>query len=116
MLQLAVKYFGNLFSTLEAGADDRLFGIVEKRIFTLMNVKLLKQFNEEEIGATAKDMAPLKAIGYCIFFGDASSEGANVVRNTIREYKTISRQRIFYQQRSILTLRLPGGVSVRLEN
>ncbi|KAK5843486.1 hypothetical protein PVK06_005943 [Gossypium arboreum] len=66
MLQLAVKYFGNLFSTLEAGADDRLFGIVEKQISTVMNVKLLKQFNEEEIGEAAKDMAPLKAIGRLI--------------------------------------------------
>lgn len=36
--------------------------------------------------------------GYCIFFGDASSEGANVVRNTIREYKTISRQRVNFDK------------------
>ncbi|KAH1032155.1 hypothetical protein J1N35_044329 [Gossypium stocksii] len=42
ILQLAVKYFGNFFSASEEDTDDRLLGIVERRIFTDMNVELLK--------------------------------------------------------------------------
>ncbi|KAK8369881.1 hypothetical protein V6Z12_A01G139600 [Gossypium hirsutum] len=63
MLHLAVKYFDNLFSASEEGADDRLFGFVEKQISTNMNVDLLRHFTEEEIRAAVRDMVPLKAPG-----------------------------------------------------
>ncbi|KAA3467222.1 reverse transcriptase [Gossypium australe] len=61
MLQLALNYFGNLFSAFETCEDDRLFGLVEKRIITSMNDELLKQFTEEDIGYVVKSMTPLKA-------------------------------------------------------
>ncbi|KAH1047790.1 hypothetical protein J1N35_038574 [Gossypium stocksii] len=61
MLRLAVKYFDNLFSGSDAGDDERLLGMVEKRISSNMNKELLKQFTEEDIGAAVKDTAPLKA-------------------------------------------------------
>ncbi|KAA3477360.1 reverse transcriptase [Gossypium australe] len=61
ILQLALNYFGNLFSASEIGADERLFGLVEKRITTSMNDELLKQFTEEDIRHVVKSISPLKA-------------------------------------------------------
>ncbi|KAH1074000.1 hypothetical protein J1N35_026328 [Gossypium stocksii] len=63
MLQLALDYFGNLFSTSKMGTDERFFKLVEKRITKSMNDNLLKQFTEEDIGYALKTMAPLKAPG-----------------------------------------------------
>ncbi|KAH1113857.1 hypothetical protein J1N35_007235 [Gossypium stocksii] len=61
MLKLASKFFDDLFSASEMGFDDRLFGLVEKRVTTEMNALLLKQFTEKDITYVVKTMAPLKA-------------------------------------------------------
>ncbi|KAH1122871.1 hypothetical protein J1N35_006031 [Gossypium stocksii] len=46
--------------TSDAGADDRVLRMVEKRISPDMNEVLLKEFSEEEIEVAVKEMAPLK--------------------------------------------------------
>ncbi|KAK5776022.1 hypothetical protein PVK06_043980 [Gossypium arboreum] len=63
MLKLATDFFGQLFSASDSGADERIFGLVEKRITDDMNTFLLKQFTEEDIFNVVKSMAPLKALG-----------------------------------------------------
>ncbi|KAK5793159.1 hypothetical protein PVK06_034297 [Gossypium arboreum] len=116
MLRLASDYFSNLFSASNMGSNEHLFGLVEKRVTDSMNDALLKQFTEDDITYTVKIMAPLKtpsADGFpaiffqrerfsinhlfftddCILFGDASCEGARVVRDVIREYEMVSSAR-----------------------
>ncbi|KAH1032597.1 hypothetical protein J1N35_044771 [Gossypium stocksii] len=63
MLKFATDFFGNLFLAFEVGTDERLFGLVEKRVTATMNENLLKQFTEEDIAYAVKTMAPLKATG-----------------------------------------------------
>lgn len=66
MLQLALKYFNNLFSTSKTGDDEQLFGLMKQRITTSMNNELLKPFTED-IGHVVKMMTPLKATGLMVF-------------------------------------------------
>ncbi|KAH1039054.1 hypothetical protein J1N35_040797 [Gossypium stocksii] len=63
MLQLAWKYFDNLFSTTDTGDDEHLLGLVEKRITNSMNDELLKPFTKEDITRAVKLMTSLKARG-----------------------------------------------------
>ncbi|KAH1074196.1 hypothetical protein J1N35_026524 [Gossypium stocksii] len=63
MLQIALKYFENLFSASETGDDERLLRLVEKWITKSMNDELLESFTKEEIWHAVKTMAPLKAPG-----------------------------------------------------
>ncbi|KAH1046178.1 hypothetical protein J1N35_036962 [Gossypium stocksii] len=109
ILKLASDYFSNLFSASEMGSDEHVFGLVEKRVTESMNDIILKQFTEEDTGSAVKMMAPLKVTGVdgfsaiffkddCILFGDASCEGARVVRDVIREYEIISGQRVNFDK------------------
>ncbi|KAK5775962.1 hypothetical protein PVK06_043918 [Gossypium arboreum] len=61
MLKLSSNFFEDLFSAFEIGADERVFGLVEKQITDYMNDSLLQQFTEEEIACAVKMMEPLKA-------------------------------------------------------
>ncbi|XP_017648057.2 uncharacterized protein LOC108488279 [Gossypium arboreum] len=61
MLKLAFDFFEDLFSASKMGSDERVFGLVEKRITDDMNDSLLQQFMEEEITCAFKMMEPLKA-------------------------------------------------------
>ncbi|PPS10808.1 hypothetical protein GOBAR_AA09834 [Gossypium barbadense] len=63
MLQLASRYFENLFTASSSGDDVRLLGLVDKRISNDMNEELLKPFMEEDILHDVKSMPPLKAPG-----------------------------------------------------
>ncbi|KAA3480946.1 reverse transcriptase [Gossypium australe] len=62
-LENEIGYFEKLFTASEMGLDERLFGLVEKRVITSMNDSLLKQFTEEDIIHAIKMMTPLKAPG-----------------------------------------------------
>ncbi|KAK5775716.1 hypothetical protein PVK06_043649 [Gossypium arboreum] len=68
------------------GADEHLFGLVEKKITMSMNDKLLKQFTEEDIGYAVKSMALLKAPGIdsfpVIFFQRSNSDWFSPLRET----------------------------------
>ncbi|KAA3453417.1 reverse transcriptase [Gossypium australe] len=61
MIKVAQDYFEKLFSASEAESDDRIFGLVEKRVTDSMNDSLNKAFIEEEICTAVKTMPPLKA-------------------------------------------------------
>ncbi|XP_016706908.2 uncharacterized protein [Gossypium hirsutum] len=62
-LQIASDYFGKLFSASESGSDEHLFCLVEKKVTSSMNERLLRQFTEEDIAYVVKSLAPLKAPG-----------------------------------------------------
>lgn len=105
MLNLASKFFGDLFSASEIGFDDRLFGLVEKRVTTEMNALLIKQFTEEDITYAVNMMAPLKAPGIdgfpAIFFqrywhliGSEISSYSLFVLNGHYEMEAINKTRI----------------------
>ncbi|PPR82077.1 hypothetical protein GOBAR_AA38635 [Gossypium barbadense] len=61
MLQLALRYFKNLFTPSSSEDDVRLLGLVDKCISNDMNEELLKPFTEEDILHVVKSMPPLKA-------------------------------------------------------
>ncbi|KAA3449628.1 reverse transcriptase [Gossypium australe] len=63
MLKIASDYFEKLFFASEAGIDDRIFGLVEKRVMECMNANLTKPFSEEEVCNVVKSMPALKAPG-----------------------------------------------------
>ncbi|KAH1129370.1 hypothetical protein J1N35_000748 [Gossypium stocksii] len=63
MLQIASKYFDNLFSTSTSGNDNHLLGLVEKRITDSMNDDLLHPFTNEDTERAIKAMTSLKAPG-----------------------------------------------------
>ncbi|KAL1174611.1 hypothetical protein V6Z11_A04G026400 [Gossypium hirsutum] len=63
MLQLALRYFKNLFTASSSEDDVRLLGLVDKCISNDMNEELLKPFTEEDILHVVKSMPPLKALG-----------------------------------------------------
>ncbi|PPS13886.1 hypothetical protein GOBAR_AA06698 [Gossypium barbadense] len=63
MLQLALRFFENLFSASNSGHDERLLGLVEKQISHSMNEKLLRPFLEVDIKHAIMAMTPLKAPG-----------------------------------------------------
>ncbi|KAK5792926.1 hypothetical protein PVK06_034057 [Gossypium arboreum] len=63
LLRVAVKYFGDLFTTSASGANDRVLDLVENRISDEMNENLLKPFTKEDIWCTVKSISPLKAPG-----------------------------------------------------
>ncbi|KAA3466241.1 putative Transposon TX1 [Gossypium australe] len=60
MIKVASGYFEKLFSASEAGLDEHLFGLVEKRVTASMNESLIKQFSEEDICNAVKSMSSLK--------------------------------------------------------
>lgn len=62
-LQITTDYFGKLFSASESGSDERLFGLVERKVTDCMNERLLQQFTDEEITNAVKLLAHLKAPG-----------------------------------------------------
>ncbi|XP_052477251.1 uncharacterized protein LOC128032614 [Gossypium raimondii] len=62
-LQVASDYFGKLFSASESGSDEHLFSLVEEKVTSSMNERLLRQFTEEDIAYAVKSLAPLKAPG-----------------------------------------------------
>ncbi|KAH1107204.1 hypothetical protein J1N35_010972 [Gossypium stocksii] len=61
IIHVALKQFSDLFTVLNLGGDDRILGLVEKRITTTMNKNLLKSFMKDEIWSAVKSMAPMKA-------------------------------------------------------
>lgn len=63
LLKVAVKYFGDLFTSSASGANDRVLDLVENRISDEMNENLLKPFTKEDIWCAVKSMSPLKAPG-----------------------------------------------------
>ncbi|KAA3471346.1 reverse transcriptase [Gossypium australe] len=63
MIKIASDYSEKLFSASEAGMDDHIFGLVEKRVTECMNTNLIKQFSEEEVCNAVKSMPALKALG-----------------------------------------------------
>ncbi|KAA3485540.1 reverse transcriptase [Gossypium australe] len=63
MIKIGSDYFEKIFSASEAGLDEHLFGLVEKRVTASMNVSLIKQFSEENICNAVKSMLSLKAPG-----------------------------------------------------
>ncbi|KAA3469409.1 reverse transcriptase [Gossypium australe] len=83
MLKLASDFFGNLFSALAMGTDERLFELIEKRITVDMNDNQLQQFIGEEITYAVKSMAHLKAPGIdgfpAIFFQSMSTIFGNCI-------------------------------------
>lgn len=60
-LQVASDYFGKLFSASESGSDEHLFSLVEEKVTSSMNERLLRQFTEEDIVYAVKSLTPLKA-------------------------------------------------------
>ncbi|KAH1113589.1 hypothetical protein J1N35_006967 [Gossypium stocksii] len=61
MLRIALKHFGDLFTAFNSEGDDRVLGIVERRISMSMNKNILKPFIKDDIWLAVKSMAPLKA-------------------------------------------------------
>lgn len=61
--KITVKYFIKLFTASNKGDDERLFGLVQKRVTSEMNVELLKPFTLADISNAVRSMAPLKVLG-----------------------------------------------------
>ncbi|XP_012448836.1 uncharacterized protein LOC105772032 [Gossypium raimondii] len=93
MMRVAVKYFENLFTASDLGGDDRVIGLVEKRISRNMNEKLLQKFTKDDTWLAVKSMAPLKApgsYGFCIDEAQgAFILGRQISDNTLIAYEVI---------------------------
>ncbi|KAA3467448.1 reverse transcriptase [Gossypium australe] len=63
ILKLASDYFGNLFTAIDMGPDDHLFGLMEEKINERMNANLMRHFTDDEITHAVKMMSPLHAPG-----------------------------------------------------
>lgn len=61
IMEIAAKYFWDLFMASDAGDDSRIFTNVQRRITDDMNEDLLQPFKTEEVWHVIKSMAPLKA-------------------------------------------------------
>lgn len=61
MLDVALDYFANLFTTLEVVDDMHILGLVQKQVIDDMNEKLLSTFQYEEIEMVVKSMSALRA-------------------------------------------------------
>lgn len=61
MMRIAVIYFGDLFTASDLGGDDRVLGLVEKKISMSMNKKFIQPLTKDDIWLAVKSMAPMKA-------------------------------------------------------
>ncbi|KAK8272271.1 hypothetical protein V6Z12_D11G319000 [Gossypium hirsutum] len=62
-IKIASDYFGKLFTALEMGSNEHLFGLVETRVTDSTNASLLQQFTETDVANAVQSMTPLKAPG-----------------------------------------------------
>ncbi|KAA3474146.1 reverse transcriptase [Gossypium australe] len=86
MLNVAVSYFGKLFTASNSTGVYRLLDLVEKRITTDMNDELLRPFSEEEIWQVVKSTAPIKAPGIDGFLALFFQKYWDIVGSDISQY------------------------------